>query len=269
MSVALASAWRPRGERARFEKFYPELAQAYEALIVAVPPDAQDSEEVRALANLPHVFVARTSDWSHGRHRAIHTTLEKTCATHIHYNDFDRLLHWMETRADEWRAIVQAVQQHDCLILGRTELAYTTHPAALRETEKISNAVISQLLGTPMDFSAGSKGLSRRAAEFLMANSPPGRALGMDAEMPILLQRAGFQIDSIRVDGLDWESADRYRERAADVDTQRRAAEEYDREAQHWAERVRVAQEIIEAGFEAVRKPLVQLSDSSAPIANS
>jgi hypothetical protein len=71
----------------------------------------------------------------------------------------------------------------------------------------------------------------------------------MDAEWPILLKRAGFAIDYVLADGLEWESADRHRSRAADPEEQRRAAEEYDRDPQHWAARTRVAWEIVQAAL--------------------
>jgi hypothetical protein len=76
----------------------------------------------------------------------------------------------------------------------------------------------------------------------------------MDAEWPILLRRAGFTIDYVEVDGLDWESADRYAERAADADAQRRTAEAYDADVRHWARRVEVALEIVRAGVEAMQR---------------
>jgi hypothetical protein len=107
-----------------------------------------------------------------------------------------------------------------------------------------------------MDLSAGSKGFSRRAAEFLMSNSPPGRALGMDSEWPVLLHRAGFRIDYIEVGGLDWESADHHQPQAANLETQRRAAEAYDQDPRHWAMRVHVAMEIVQAGLDAMQRPL-------------
>ncbi|CAG0943235.1 hypothetical protein ANRL1_01254 [Anaerolineae bacterium] len=303
MTISLASAFHPRGEIPRLKKFLSQLRDAYAQMCVSVPPTAH-TDDIRVLEQLGiAVVVAR--DWSHGRHASLQLALESS-ATHIHYTDLDRLLRWVETRPDEWRATVARAQECDCLIVGRTARASATHPRALIETEAISNLVISHLLANchckprsgeaipgsdveiassqsfdsaslrsgsllamttpisalirarprPIDFSAGSKGFSRRAAEFLIAHSPPGRALGMDAEWIVLLHRAGSAIDYVEVDGLDWESADQFAEQAADADAQRRAAEGYDADPKHWARRVAVAMEIVQAGLDAAQRTL-------------
>jgi hypothetical protein len=282
--ISLASAFHPRGEIPRLEKFLPPLRDAYARICVSVPPTAS-ADDVRALRDL-NIAVVVTRDWSHGRHAALELALanrvlsgteqsavESKDISHIHYADLDRLLRWVETCPDEWRAIVARAQTCDCLIVGRTARAYATHPRSLIETEAISNLVGSYLLNgidtgkqsprhpitaspRQFDLSAGSKSFSRRAAEFLIAHSPPGRALGMDAEWIVLLHRAGFAIEYVEVEGLDWESADQFADNAADAETQRRAAEHYDADPKHWARRVEVAMEIVSAGFDAMQREL-------------
>ncbi|OGO63662.1 MAG: hypothetical protein A2Z45_05485 [Chloroflexi bacterium RBG_19FT_COMBO_55_16] len=254
MSIALASAWHPRGELSRFKNLITELEQVYVGMVISLPPEA-DTEVVRALQGVGHLQVVITPFWSGGRHLALEKALE-TSATHLHYVDFDRLVRWVETRPEEWRQTVAAIQEVDCLVVGRTEAAYRSHPQALYQTEAISNLVTSYLVGKPLDVSAGCKGFSRRAAEVLMANCTPGKAFGTDAEWLVLLKRAGFEIDTLAVDGLDWESADRFLERAADPQDQLQAAEVYDADPQNWFKRVRVAMEIIQSGLEAEERYL-------------
>jgi hypothetical protein len=210
-----------------------------------------------ALQSLPHVTAVVTPEWKQGRYLSLKTALE-TEADYIHYADFDRLLRWVETRPDEWRQTVQVVVLSDCLVIGRTERAWDTHPRALRETEAVSNSVFSNLLGLPLDLSAGSKGFSQAAAQVLMANTRPDRPMGADSEWIVLLHRTGFAVDAIQVDGLDWESADRYQITAANAQAQRDAAEQYDQDPQHWSMRVAVAAEIVESGLDALRRELVE-----------
>lgn len=267
MGITLASTWNPRGELARFRKSLAELRETYAGIRIVLPPEAsiepQVIETIQALGfelqsgpqgaspdAQPELLAASTTEWGWGRYQALQLALEIP-ATHIQYADFDRLLRWVETRPAEWRAAVAAVQACDCLIIERSEAAYCTHPQALIQTEAISNRVVSYLVGKSMDFSAGSKGFSRRAAEFLIANCRPGRALGTDGEWPVLLHRAGFAIESMNADGLDWESADRYRDQAADVHSQRSAAETYDADPANWERRVQVALEIVQAAQDA------------------
>ena len=259
MSIVLAATWNPRGEMLRFERLLPQLQQVYSGLAISFPPVADpvvtQAFLVGQYADRPEVKAWVNQDWSAGRYRAISTGVQFQ-ADYIHYADMDRLLRWVETRPQEWRQAVEAIQATDCLVMGRSEAAYRTHPNSLILTETISNRVVSHFLDREMDVSAGSKGFSRPAAEYLAANTRPGRALGTDAEWPILLKRAGFQVDYLMVDGLDWESADRYQEQAASADDQRLAAERVDADPLSWEWRVRVAAEIVQVALEtAVAMP--------------
>ncbi|MDQ5850903.1 MAG: hypothetical protein M3380_02305, partial [Chloroflexota bacterium] len=156
---------------------------------------------------------------------------------------------------EEWRQALEAIQTTDCLIIGRTEQAFQTHPQAIQQTEKIINMVASHLLGQSVDLGGGTRGFSRRAAQFVIANSAPGR--WGDAEWPILLHRGGYAVDYLALDGLEWESADRYKQHAADADTRRAVAEAYDQNAESWARRVEIAREIVQEGLAAVQQSLI------------
>ena len=273
MTVALALTWNPRGELPRLHRLLPLFEQVYTGLTICFPPavDALFIQQVREmLAGSPAASVkdaqvhsslfqwklVESPVWSWGRYLALQTALEIP-ASHIQYADLDRLLRWAETRSEEWRATTEKIQDCDFLIIGRTQAAYATHPQALVQTEAISNQIVSHLLGQAVDVSAGSKGFSRKAAEFILANSQPGHALGMDGEWPVLAQRGGFRVDYTMVDGLDWESADRYQSQAASLDHQRQAAEAYDASPHHWARRVAIAQEIVKCSLEAAQRELV------------
>jgi hypothetical protein len=268
MSVVLAVTWNPRGEMPRFERLLPQLQQVYAGLAISFPPHA-DPGLTRAFTSGQYtgkdgLLAFVNNDWSAGRYMALQTAVQLQ-ADYIHYADMDRLLRWVETRPQEWRHAVEAIQWTDCLVMGRSVAAYRTHPNSLILTESISNRVVSHFLGREMDVSAGSKGFSRGAAEYLAENTHPGRALGTDAEWPILLQRAGFRVDYLVVDGLDWESADRYQEQAADPGDQRMAAEQVDADPASWEWRVRVAEEIVEVALEAAGREIIVGTPSRCP----
>ena len=267
MGIVLAVTWNPRGELPRLERLLPQLEAVYSGLVISFPPVA-DPQVVQAFNGGPYagradLLVVVNREWPWGRYMALRTALHIP-ADHIHYADMDRLLRWVETRPQEWQQAVQAIQRSDCLVMGRTPAAYSTHPGSLVQTEAISNRVVSQMLGQEMDVSAGSKGFSRRAVEYLAAHTRPGRALGTDAEWPILLKRAGFEIGYITVDGLDWESADRYQAQAADAGAQRLAAERVDADPQSWQWRVQVAREIVEVALETAARPVEPPEDVPA-----
>ncbi len=251
--ITLATTWNPRGELPRLQHFFPVLKNVYQHAVVVLPPmvDQALTKEVESLGMIPVI----PDEWSWGRFLALRKALE-TGSDLIHYVDLDRLIRWVELREDEWRRSVDLLTQADCVCFGRTLTAYATHPKALIETEATSNRLISHLLGQRMDVSAGSKGFSRQAAAFLDAHTKPGASMGMDAAWLVLLNRAGYRIKYVEVDGLDWESADQFRMEAADAETQRQAAAEYDADPRNWEWRAKVADEVVRTGLWSATLPL-------------
>lgn len=263
MTIVLTTTWNPRGELPRFERLLPQLEQQYLGIVISFPPVA-DPQVTHFFTQGDYAWRSDllafvNQEWPAGRYMALRKALEYP-ADYIQYADMDRLLRWVELYPQDWLQVIRAIQQTDCLVIGRTLAAYTTHPKNLVQTEAISNQVVSHFLGRPMDVSAGTKGFSRRAVEFLMANTCPGKALGTDAEWPILLRRGGFRIDYMELDSLDWETADRYRPEAASGADQRSAAEKSDADPANWVMRVQVAQEIVSVAFEAANRPLQKVA---------
>jgi len=254
MGIALAATWDPRGEVERFQRLLPQMQAEYAALCIVLPPHAQAPQLAPADNHTPFT-LARSPVWAAGRRLSLQQAVESG-ADFIHYADMDRLLRWIETRPEEWRQALHAIRHTDYLLIGRTSAAYATHPQSMLQTEAISNLVTGYLVGQPVDVSAGSKGFSRRAAQFLLANTAPVRAIGTDAEWTVLLKRAHFRMTYLEVDGLDWETADRYRERAAHAAEQQLAAQAYDADPQHWARRVEIALEIVTSGLDAAQRTL-------------
>jgi hypothetical protein len=252
MSVVLTSTWLPRGELPRFERLQARLAALYAHMIIVVPIETDD-QIVDAVCKYPDISVLRYGGQGGGRYCALQMALE-TEAPHIHYCDFDRLVRWAELYEDGLRRTVEAVRQAEVLMIGRTLYAYATHPKCMQYTENMINDMFSHLLGKTLDLTSGSKSFSRQAVEVLVSKTQPGNGMGTDTEWAVVLHRAGFQIDSILVNGLDWETADRYLPHAADPETQRRVAEEYDSKVENWEFRAKLAQDIIRAGLEAFNR---------------
>ncbi len=253
MAIILATTWYPRGELPRFSTSLPVLMSRYCGVVVSyiagVDPQVKDAFTAGELSLVPNLFFYENHNQAQGRYMALNLSLN-TSADFIHYADMDRLLRWVETRPGEWSQMVGEVEKHDCIIFGRTDRAMLTHPQALIFTEKLSNQVVSHFLGAEMDVSAGSKSFSRLAAKYLVDHSHPANSIGTDAEWPILLNQAGFELKYVQVDGLDWETADHHQPHAASADEQKRAAMEYDADPQHWLRRVEIAGQIIQSALE-------------------
>jgi hypothetical protein len=254
VTVVLAATWEPRGELPRLKRLMPLLRELYVGMVVVMPPEA-DLSIAHELHNMPAVQTVLAPEWVQGRWHSLNHALQID-ADSIHYADLDRLVRWGETRPDELRQTVAKVQMVDCLMIGRTEAAFATHPHSLQGVERITNEIFGYLLGEQHDLPSGSKGFSRRAAAFLARNSSPIHGLGTDSEWAVLLHRAGFALTRVDVDGLDWETADRYQEHAADAERQRTEAKVYDQNPDHWKWRVEVAEYTVRAGLEAMTREL-------------
>lgn len=252
--VCLALAWDPRGEMDRLRRFYPEFSQWYSDMVVSTTPNA-DQASLDWLHSLPGVRVAARDGWGSGRMVALELA-RQTGADFVHYVDGDRFARWFELYPDELKQTIDAVQSVDYLVIGRTQAAFDSHPACLKGTEAITNEVFSRLIGQRLDLCGGSKGISRAAVEFLLRNANTMNGLGSDAEWAVLLHRGGFSVRGIEVDGLDWETADRYQPHAADAERQRRLAAEYDTDPKHWEFRARVAYETAQVGLDAMTQEL-------------
>jgi hypothetical protein len=130
--------------------------------------------------------------------------------SHLHLCDFDRALHWVARYPHELETIIATIPGYDLLVLGRTARAWATHPPYQAETEPLFNRVFCLVTGHPWDVGAGSRGLSRRAAEALLQISRE-QTVGIDAEWPLLLlRRDGFLVDHRPCEGLEFETADRF-----------------------------------------------------------
>lgn len=253
MAVTLACTWRPRAEEQRWQQLRPRLGRLYERIIVVVPTNANLSQAESVLTTLD-IDLHVASRPSCQRYEALHHAWQSG-ADHIHCADGDRLLRWAETRFDELGAAVAAVQQSECLILGRSNQALATHPRALRETEAIINAVGSYLLRQPVDLDGGSRGFSRAAAQAVLRHAVPESLA--DAEWPVLAHRRGFRVSALAIDGLDWETPDHFQEHAADPERQRQIAETHDQDPERWARRTQTALRIVQEALAAAERPLL------------
>lgn len=253
MKIALASTWNPRGELPRIERLGPRLNALYARLVVVVPPET-GTAVVKRLKAVEGVEPVVAPGWPVARHEAVrHALAGHTDA--VHACDLDRLLHWLEVAPAELEDVLASAGQSACLVLGRTEQAWATHPRCMVETEVIFNRVFSHLVGSVdlLDFGAGSKLFSRDGAAFVLRHTPEAWGWAIDAAWPLMLHRAGWPVAYRAVDGLAWETPDQFQPTAADDDLRREVAAAWDRDPARWDQRVWVAREITRVGLEASR----------------
>ena len=215
-SIALAVTVHQPDERlvSLIEAQLPSLVRRYVSMTAFCSQDTHAT--VLKLFRLNGVAVQVDDGESGGiyrigevRRRTVQAGLQ-TGASHLQMCDFDRALHWVAHYPREIESVIHDIANHDLLVLGRTERAWATHPPYQAETEPLFNHVFSLVSGLPWDVGAGSRGLSRRAAEILLELSQE-ETVGVDAEWPLLLlKRDGFRVGYRICEGLEFETADRF-----------------------------------------------------------
>jgi hypothetical protein len=257
MRVDLATTWTPRGELSRLLAARGALEGLYRRIVVVIP--LAETEEARACyAALREVGSSRLEVLLSPRPlRSRQVALERCLqlgAEHVHYCDMDLLLHWLEVARADLTGATRAMTGTDLLIVTRTARADATRPEALRRTEHVINLVCSHLLGFErvVDVCVGSRGLSRRACEVVLARG--SEALWVEGEWPVLVQRAGYEVSTYESDGVEWETPDQYLSTVAGPAVRARIASELDRDATEWSRRVEVARRVIEHAHGALSR---------------
>lgn len=180
------------------------------------------------------------------RRETIRAGLEAS-TTHLQMCDFDRALHWAACYPQELDQVRAEITRYDLLVLGRTPRAWATHPPYQAETEPFFNRVFALTTGRDWDIGAGSRGLSRRAAETLLEISQES-TVGVDAEWPLLLlNRPGFLVGHRPCEGLEFETADRCGPEIERAGSYAAWEAEVCAQPENWAFRLRVAWLIAEA----------------------
>jgi hypothetical protein len=200
----------------------PALAVRYAALVAYCSRDTHSVvldllRQQGALVEVDGEEPAGILGIGAARRRTIHAGL-RAGTSHLQMCDFDRILHWVAGYPRELETVIAAIPNYDLLVLGRTERAWATHPPYQAETEPLFNRVFHLATGLPWDIGAGSRGLSRRAAELLLSISREP-TVGVDAEWPLLLLKPpsgtfsadeGFCLGYRSCEGLEYETADRF-----------------------------------------------------------
>lgn len=121
---------------------------------------------------------------------------------YYHYCDFDRLLTWVKEYPAVLNSFIQNIVDVDYLIIGRTDQAFQTHPEEWQVTETVSNKIMSLQLEKQVDITAGSCGLSKQAADYIIKYS---KFRMTDGEWPMIMKEfTDFKIGYIAVDGLKY-----------------------------------------------------------------
>jgi hypothetical protein len=235
---------------AQTQRMLPLLTDLYShiSVVITSATAASSQEQLRAAGvyvfdrgrDLPDSGMSYLGMW---RRKSVEVSLRQAPdATHIHFCDFDRILHWAEYYPDELRTVLQAITQYDFTVLGRTPRAFDSHPRVQCDTERIINHVFSLASGLDWDVTAASRGFSRRAAELLVADCDDD-TIGNDCSWPLFFQRYDdIQMGHLLTEGLEFETLDRFTpEELAAVGGAEGWLARFDGDPQRWVERLHTA----------------------------
>lgn len=185
------------------------------------------------------------------RRNTVKLAFEHSAASHVIYCDADRVLHWAEFYPDEFRAVSEAVRQFDFAVLGRTPRAFASHPRTQRDTETVINRLFGQVSGfTWNDVTSGARGLSRAAAEVIVANVEDNE-LSTDISWTMYLLHHNaphvWAIGYVESDGLEFETADRFGDEIAAAGGYAAWLDRLENDPHEWAFRFDLARIEIEA----------------------
>lgn len=126
--------------------------------------------------------------------------------------DFDRSLHWVKYFEDELRTVVEGLKGSEGFTsFIRSERAFETHSLTQRETEVVINTIASEVVGKRVDIASGAFGMDRDTAQVLVKEISK-KDFGFYGEIIAIPLRYGFQINTIDVEGLEWETPDAFKD---------------------------------------------------------
>lgn len=259
MSVYLAATYHdPDGRLTdQFARMLPVLTAVFAGIAIQASPLA-NQRTLQLLAEHGATIAQTTADYDQGaatlgrsRRNSVALALQQG-AEFVMLCDGDRAVHWAEFYPDELAEVVRLVRVYDLTVIGRTPRAFASHPHVQAETEAIVNRVFATLSGYQWDITAATRGLSRRAAELIVAESKDD-SLGVDGSWPLFLQgKGGFRLGYVETEGMEFETADRYQDEVTAVGGQQNWLNQLDANPQNWLLRLGFAQIEIEAMMKEV-----------------
>lgn len=251
MNVALAATYHdPQG------RLYQQIARALPALTrifdgLAVRASHSAYEPALALWAGAGASVERDSPdqategpkLGKARRAAVALALQLNCPFILYC---DRVLHWTERYPEELAQVVARVSERDFTVLGRTRRAFGSHPRIQRDTEAIVNHVFAMVSGHAWDVTAAARGLARGVAQAILAGCPD-EEISTDVSWPLFVQRiGGFSCGYMATEGLEFETADRYGDEAAEAGGQAQWLAQLDADPRRWARRLDLARVEVE-----------------------
>ncbi len=138
--------------------------------------------------------------------------IDRDYAQSIFYIDFDRLIHWIKFYPEEINNILEKnYQGYEYIHFGRNYRAFESHPNTQKETEHTINTMVSKILGLKKsyDFMSVCYILSKNLANIVL-KLKNSTSTGFYGVWPMIFWLSASNKKYIEVDGLEWETPDRF-----------------------------------------------------------
>ncbi|KXA91653.1 hypothetical protein AKJ57_00430 [candidate division MSBL1 archaeon SCGC-AAA259A05] len=125
--------------------------------------------------------------------------------------DLDRILHWINSYCEELRKCIQKITDYEFLLFGRTKRAFETHPITQVKTERIANKIASYVLkfDETRDIISACWSFEPSLAKKIIDLSSVN-PVGFYCRWPIEAWKMGKNTDYREVEGLEWETPERF-----------------------------------------------------------
>lgn len=171
----------------RPSEILPEVERVYEGMAVVATSDTSPVV----------VDYLRRSDWEFSvmprkaglaRREALRLAMDAG-ADLIHVVDLFQLLHWLESRPEELRSILDADMRWPLTVIGRSEAVIEDSPGPLREAHRLVALFTEVAFGQPLDLMSGCRTMTREAGEAILRESV-AEGSEVDGEWVAIVQEA-------------------------------------------------------------------------------
>ncbi len=147
---------------------------------------------------------------------ALKTTLENITnplTQKIFYIDFDRVIHWIHSFPEELKDLLKKNIDVDYFHIGRSKRAFETHPSTQINTERLINEIGSKVLGFSRikDIISVCYIFTKELGEKILSINNLTNT-GFYGIWPIILWNNATKKQYVEVEGLEWETPDRFHE---------------------------------------------------------
>ena len=182
------------------------IKEIFDEIFICISDETNEIVTGICTNNYSNVKVIRKKGAADARRNVLKFAISETkISQQIMYCDFDRVITWIKLYPKELIEVISKFNSNfdkDYIIIGRTELAFDTHPSSWKDTEIITNKMSGLAFGIEnLDITAGASIFTLNAGKSIARLSKHSHT---DCEWPKIIYDDSGTIGEIKVDGLSY-----------------------------------------------------------------